>query len=199
MKNVIRTFRLERGWTQHDLAQRVGISRLMICLLEQWRRDPSLSLAYRLADAFGKRIDEIFLREPPTSLADEPKPAEPELETASSPSAFPEQNRLRVSRIAKQWSQRELAARVGVATGTINAIERGSYKPSLALAYAISEELGENVRALFPMTAFRKLTPLVQRSGETNANHGHELNGRPLPPQDGRSASHQDETQGEAD
>jgi DNA-binding XRE family transcriptional regulator len=92
-----------------------------------------------------------------------------------------------------------MAARVGVATGTINAIERGSYKPSLALAYAISEELGENVLALFPMTAFRKLTPLaVQRSGETNANRGQELNGRPLPLQDGRSAGHQDQTQGEA-
>jgi hypothetical protein len=44
--------------------------------------------------------------------------------------------------------------------GTINAIERGSWKPSLALAYAISEVLGASVLDLFPLDAFRKLTPL---------------------------------------
>lgn len=192
MKNMIRTLRLDRGWTQQDLANRVGISRLMVSLFEHWRRDPSLSLAYRFADAFGKRIDEVFLREMPTSLTEDAKPTEPRLDTAASPSAFPEQNRVRVSRVAKQWSQRELGCRVGVATGTINAIERGLYKPSLALAYAISEELGDNVRTLFPMPAFRKLTPLgVQASGETNSNNGHERNGC--------AVGHRGQAQGEAD
>ena len=63
MQNMIRTFRLENGWTQQILANRVGISRLMISLFEHWRRDPSLALAYRLADALGKRIDEVFPHE----------------------------------------------------------------------------------------------------------------------------------------
>jgi putative transcriptional regulator len=60
MKNLIRTFRLENGLTQQTLANRAGIPRIMISLFEHWRRDPSLALAYRLADALGKRIDEVF-------------------------------------------------------------------------------------------------------------------------------------------
>jgi len=192
MKNMIRSFRLDRDWTQQDLANRAGISRLMVNLFEHWRRDPSLSLAYRLADVFERRIDEVFPHESPASLADEPNPAEPEPETASSPSTSLEQNRVRVSRVAKQWSQRELAARVGVATGTINAIERGSYKPSLALAYAISAELGDSVLALFPMATFRKLTPLgAQSSGENNSENGHERKGC--------AVRHRDQAPGEAD
>jgi putative transcriptional regulator len=172
----------------------------MVSLFEHWRRDPSLSLAYRFADALGKRIDEVFLHEMPISLTEEPKPTQPQLDTAASPSAFPEQNRVRVSRVAKQWSQRELACRVGVATGTINAIERGLYKPSLALAYAISEELGDNVLTLFPMPVFRKLTPLgIRASGAANSDHGHEMNGRTLLRQDGSAPEHRDQTQGEAD
>jgi putative transcriptional regulator len=200
MKNMIRTFRLDRGWTQQDLANRVGISRLMVNLFEHWRRDPSLPLAYRFADAFGKRIDEVFPHEAPTSLADAPKLSESEPQTASAPSAFPEHNRVRVSRVAKQWSQRELARRVGVATGTINAIERGLYKPSLALAYAISEELGDNVVTLFPLPAFRKLTPLgVHASGEINSNDGNQRAGRALVSEDDPGAGHREQAQGEAD
>jgi putative transcriptional regulator len=192
MKTMIRSFRLDCGWTQQDLANRVGISRLMVNLFEHWRRDPSLSLAYRFADAFGKRIDEVFPHEAATSLADEPKPAEREPQTALSPAASPEQNRVRVSRVAKQSSQRELARRVGVATGTINAIERGLYKPSLALAYAISEKLSESVLALFPMPAFRKLTPLgIQASSESNSSDRRERNGYAM--------GHRDQAQGETD
>ena len=54
MTNSIRTFRLENGLTQQTLADRVGITRMMISLFEHWMRDLSLALAYRLADALGK-------------------------------------------------------------------------------------------------------------------------------------------------
>ena len=61
--------------------------------------------------------------------------------------------------------------------GTINAIERGSWKPSLALAYAISEVLGASVLDLFPPDAFRKLTPLGPSTSEdTVAVEQDELN-----------------------
>ena len=162
MQNMIRTFRLENGWTQQILANRVGISRLMISLFEHWRRDPSLALAYRLADALGKRIDEVFPHERQAQPPDEPKATASEPETSSSGATRLAQNQVRASRGSKRWSQRELAERVGVAMGTINAIERGSWKPSLALAYAISEVLGESVMDLFPLEAFRKLTPRQQ-------------------------------------
>ena len=166
MQNMIRTFRLENGWTQQILANRVGISRLMISLFEHWRRDPSLALAYRLADALGKRIEEVFPHEQQASLPDEPKPPASEPETSSSGATRLAQNQVRASRVSKRWSQRELAERVGVAMGTINAIERGSWKPSLALAYAISEVLDRSVIDLFPRDAFRKLTPLGPSTSE---------------------------------
>ena len=187
MQNMIRTFRLENGWTQQILANRVGISRLMISLFEHWRRDPSLALAYRLADALGKRIDEVFPHERQALPPDEPKATASEPETSSSGATRLAQNQVRASRVSKHWSQRELAERVGVAMGTINAIERGSWKPSLALAYAISEVLGESVMDLFPLEAFRKLTPLgPSTSEESDSTAKDALNGEALqefPPQ----------------
>jgi DNA-binding XRE family transcriptional regulator len=44
MKNLIRTFRLENGLTQQTLANRVGISRVMISLFEHWKARPKLGL-----------------------------------------------------------------------------------------------------------------------------------------------------------
>jgi putative transcriptional regulator len=182
MQNMIRTFRLENGWTQQHLANRVGISRLMISLFEHWRRDPSLALAYRLADALGKRIDEVFPHERQASPPDEPNATASGPETSSSGAIRLAQNQVRSSRVSKRWSQRELAERVGVAMGTINAIERGSWKPSLALAYAISEVLGESVMDLFPLEAFRKLTPLGPSTSEDSDSTSKDaLNGEALP------------------
>jgi putative transcriptional regulator len=51
--------------------------------------------------------------------------------------------RLRVLRAEKEWSQAELAAHVGVARGTINAIETGKYDPSLPLAFVFGKTVEE--------------------------------------------------------
>jgi len=57
--------------------------------------------------------------------------------------------RLRVLRAEKEWSQAELAAHVGVARGTINAIETGKYDPSLPLAFKIARVFGQTVEEVF--------------------------------------------------
>ena len=57
--------------------------------------------------------------------------------------------RLRVLRAEKEWSQAELAAHVGVARGTINAIETGKYDPSLPLAFKIARIFGKAVEEVF--------------------------------------------------
>ena len=203
MKNMIRTFRLKNGWTQQTLANRVGISRLMISLFEHWRRDPSLALAYRMADALGKRIDEVFPHERQAFPPDEPKATASELETPSNRATRLRQNHVRASRVTKHWSQRELAERVGVSMGSINAIERGSWKPSLALAYAISEVLGESVLDLFPLSAFRKLTPLGPSTSEdTDPTEKDALNAGALqafPSDAGGPANRGDQSRGDAD
>jgi putative transcriptional regulator len=65
MKNRIRVFRAEKGWTQAELAQIVGVSRNSINAVETGKFDPSLPLAFRIADAFGQKIEDVFLREDP--------------------------------------------------------------------------------------------------------------------------------------
>ena len=64
MKNKIRVLRAERRWSQAELATRVGVSRNSIISIENGHFDPSLSLAFEIADAFGMRIEEVFEREP---------------------------------------------------------------------------------------------------------------------------------------
>lgn len=61
MKNRLRDLRSERGWTQADLAERLGVSRQTVNALEVGKYDPSLPLAFRIARVFGKRIEQIFV------------------------------------------------------------------------------------------------------------------------------------------
>lgn len=60
MKTRVRALRTERGWSQVDLAERLGVSRQTVSSIETERYEPSLSLAFRLARLFGRRIDEVF-------------------------------------------------------------------------------------------------------------------------------------------
>lgn len=57
--------------------------------------------------------------------------------------------RLRVLRAEREWSQADLAAHIGVARGTINAIETGKYDPSLPLAFKIARAFRKNVEEVF--------------------------------------------------
>jgi putative transcriptional regulator len=63
MNNRIRVLRAEKGWSQAELAERVKVSRNSINAVENGKFDPSLPLAFRIADAFGLPIEQIFLRE----------------------------------------------------------------------------------------------------------------------------------------
>ena len=47
-------------------------------------------------------------------------------------------NRLRELRAAKEWSQSDLADKLGVSRQTVNAIETGRYDPSLPLAFKLA-------------------------------------------------------------
>ena len=60
MKNSLRELRSERGWSQADLAERLGVSRQSVNAIETGRFDPSLPLAFKLAKLFGAPIEEIF-------------------------------------------------------------------------------------------------------------------------------------------
>jgi putative transcriptional regulator len=63
MKNRIKVLRAERDWTQADLAARLEVSRNSVNAIETGKYDPSLPLAFRIADIFDMKIEEIFIRE----------------------------------------------------------------------------------------------------------------------------------------
>jgi putative transcriptional regulator len=63
MKNRIRVLRAEKGWSQAELAEKVGVSRNSLNAVENDKFDPSLPLAFRIAELFGLRIEDVFLRE----------------------------------------------------------------------------------------------------------------------------------------
>ena len=63
MKNKLRVLRAEREWSQAELAKLAGVSRQTINALEKGKYDPSLPLAFKLADLFGLHIEEIFFPE----------------------------------------------------------------------------------------------------------------------------------------
>ena len=58
-------------------------------------------------------------------------------------------NRLRVLRAEKRWSQADLASELGVSRQTINAIETGKYDPSLPLAFAIAKVFSLRIEDVF--------------------------------------------------
>ena len=60
MNNRLRVLRAERNWSQQDLAQRLEVSRQSVNAIETGKYDPSLPLAFRIAELFGLPIEEIF-------------------------------------------------------------------------------------------------------------------------------------------
>lgn len=60
MKSDVRERREERGESQADLAAAVGVTRQTINAIECDRYDPSLELAFALADHFDCRIEDLF-------------------------------------------------------------------------------------------------------------------------------------------
>jgi putative transcriptional regulator len=63
MKNRLRVLRAEKDWTQAQLAEIVGVSRHAVIAVENGKYDPALPLAFKLARAFGKTVEDVFVWE----------------------------------------------------------------------------------------------------------------------------------------
>ncbi|GMN03391.1 helix-turn-helix transcriptional regulator [Erythrobacter sp. MTPC3] len=63
MNNRLKVLRAERDWSQQDLADRLEVSRQSVNAIEKGRYDPSLPLAFSIAEVFGLTIEEIFSRD----------------------------------------------------------------------------------------------------------------------------------------
>ena len=58
-------------------------------------------------------------------------------------------NRLKILRAERNWSQADLAERLDVSRQSVNAIETGKYDPSLPLAFRIARLFGLTIEAIF--------------------------------------------------
>ena len=63
MNNRLKVLRATRNWSQQDLAERLGVSRQSVNAIETGKYDPSLPLAFRIADLFALSIEAIFVRD----------------------------------------------------------------------------------------------------------------------------------------
>lgn len=63
MRNRLKVLRAERGWSQAELAERLGVSRQTVNAIETGKYDPSLPLAFKLARVFQLPIEAIFYEE----------------------------------------------------------------------------------------------------------------------------------------
>ncbi len=61
MENRLKEVREARGWSQGELARRLGVSRQTINAVETDKYDPSLPLALRMAKLFGVAVPELFV------------------------------------------------------------------------------------------------------------------------------------------
>jgi putative transcriptional regulator len=60
VKNKVKELRKKRGWTQSEFGEKLGISRQSVHSIEAGKYDPSLPLAFRIADVLGISLDKIF-------------------------------------------------------------------------------------------------------------------------------------------
>ena len=60
MKNHLRELRAERGWSQAVLAEKLDVSRQTVNAIETEKYDPSLPLAFKIAEIFNMKIEDIF-------------------------------------------------------------------------------------------------------------------------------------------
>lgn len=72
MRNRLKVLRAERDWSQAELAKRLGVSRQTVNAIERGKYDPSLPLAFKMADVFQQPIESMFY--PGEDSAAEPSP-----------------------------------------------------------------------------------------------------------------------------
>jgi len=61
LTNVIRRLRFEHDeMTQQDLAEKIGVTRQTVNAIETGKYSPSLEVAFRIAEVFGVRVDDVF-------------------------------------------------------------------------------------------------------------------------------------------
>jgi putative transcriptional regulator len=61
MINRLKDLRASRNWSQGDLAEKLEVSRQSVNAIETGKYDPSLPLAFRIAELFELKIEDVFV------------------------------------------------------------------------------------------------------------------------------------------
>jgi len=61
MKNKLKVYRAMHDLTQESLAQKLGVTRQTIVSIENEKYDPSIGLAFKIAELFGVKIEDVFI------------------------------------------------------------------------------------------------------------------------------------------
>ncbi len=60
IRNKVRAARAEKGFTQQELAERTGVTRQTIGLIENEKHNPTIALGLNLSRELGRSLDELF-------------------------------------------------------------------------------------------------------------------------------------------
>ena len=166
----LRRCRKDRGWTQEELGERLGVSGLRISDYERGARTPTQLELAALANALGVPVPELVPKErPPGEEPEAVQEAEPPPEISAPPPAVgPSANghadvsgrraslaqvpelgrRIRRFRQSRGWSQEDLGARLGVGQKQISAYERQVNLPSTEVLLRMAEVFGVTLDGL---------------------------------------------------
>ncbi len=72
MKNKLKVYRAMNDLTQESLAQKLGVTRQTIVSIENGKYDPSIGLAFKIANLFEVKIEDVFIYENETSTGSSP-------------------------------------------------------------------------------------------------------------------------------
>ncbi len=146
LAEVTRALRLARGWTLEEAAERADVDVRHVQLLERGTANPTMATLLRVARGFGVPMEALFRpgASAGTTLAlrDAPAPARPRkpAPVASSDEALA--HRVKSMRLARDWSQHELAAQAGVSQGAVQAVEARTKSPTLRTLDALAAAFG---------------------------------------------------------
>jgi DNA-binding XRE family transcriptional regulator/Uma2 family endonuclease len=141
MQNRIRVLRTERHWSQAQLADSLGVSRQTINALEVGKYDPSLPLAFKIAQLFNIPIEAIFSAEEGTMFAKQSPSNFPRLSDAPYFSRFTPRA-VKVIKLAQKEARRLGHNFVGTEQILIGLIEEGT-----GIASQVLKAAGVNLRA----------------------------------------------------
>jgi transcriptional regulator with XRE-family HTH domain len=143
--NRIRYERLRCGWSQADLAERIGASVLSVSRWEHGQTFPGPYFRRQLCEVFERNPEELFLNGG--------RKLRPVIAHTSAPSTQPVKvNRLRQARIQRSLSQGEVAAAIGTSRVTVSRWECGVTSPSPYLLQVACAFFNMSPEELFPNT-----------------------------------------------